>query len=109
MSFDTVREIVDVAVSVLEDYGEDSQETRIARMAHWILLNLGVDVTDRQLGSVSKISTDVSSISVIQVGSRLALHSTEPLKAIATEHARQLATALLICVERSERYISIKS
>lgn len=104
MRIDTVRDIVDVAVSVLDDYAEDSEESRIARMAHWILLNLGVVVNDRQLGPVSKISTDVESVSVIQIGPRVVLHSTESMKTLLCEQARQLATALFMCAERSERY-----
>ncbi len=101
---DTVRDIVDVAVSVIDDYADDANETRISRMAHWILLNLGVEVNDRKLGSVSKISTDITNVSVLQIGVRVVMHSAEPMRLLGCEQARQLATALLMGVERSEMY-----
>lgn len=40
---DGVREILDVAVGVLQDYGTEGN-TRIERMARWLLVSLMADV-----------------------------------------------------------------
>lgn len=97
---DGVREIIDVAVSVLEDYcDDDASETRIARLARWIVYNLAVDVIDKRAGSVAIISTMDKTGMVVQAGDSVALqvHGT-----FDGEGARQLATALLLCAERAE-------
>lgn len=44
VSVDGVREILDVAVDVLRDYGNTPGDSRIERLARWVLFNLRADV-----------------------------------------------------------------
>lgn len=103
---DTLNEIIDVAISVLEDYEADAGESRIARLASWLVFNMGVNVQDRQLGPFSRMSTDDSSIAVLQMGERVVLVAQGTTQTLSEDVARQLATALLIATERAESFQS---
>jgi hypothetical protein len=98
----TVRQTIDIAVSVMEDYGEAGADTRIARLARWVILNLGVDVYKRELGCIAHIGTDAKGVAALQVGGSVALLTQAPTQSLSYESARQLATALFIAVERAE-------
>lgn len=49
LCIDGVREVLDVAVDVLRDYAPDSGNSRIERLARFILLNLRADIADPTL------------------------------------------------------------
>lgn len=99
---DSVRDIVNVAVDVLKDYGVTQGDTRIERMARWIALNFIVELKDVRSGSVSRITTDDTRILAMQVGDHVGFRSDEVTRSLRKETARQLAVALLVCVERAE-------
>jgi hypothetical protein len=101
---DGVREILDVAVSVLQDYDPEHGFTRIERMARWILLNLREGLKEEHLGLVSVITTSdlrsvqrVDSQIAVSIGSGLA---TQP--PLSAQTARELATGLYLCAQRVE-------
>jgi len=73
---DKVRDIVNLAVEVLSEYGTEDGGTRIERMATWIILNL--------------VDTDAGECDERIYTSK------------ECDGMRRLATALFVCVERSE-------
>ncbi len=99
----SVREIVDVAVSVLQDYGVGG-ETRIEQLARWVVMCFaGVDVRDERVGRISRqFVTDVGVVE--QVGYKIGVEVCEhaPRRALTADQARDLATALLVAAERAE-------
>ncbi len=103
---DTLRDVLDVAISVLGDYGDDHQNSRIERMANWIVMNLTPPVSDYRSGSLSLISTDDDSLTVAVLGDTISVRAENGHSAsvvdLDAERCRQFASALLIGVERSE-------
>lgn len=51
---DRVDSILDVACSVLADYGAGPGSTRIERLARWVVANLDACPTMEQVGSITK-------------------------------------------------------
>lgn len=100
--YDNVRDIVNVAVDVLRDYGTACGDTRIERMARWITLNLAVELHDVRAGAMATITTDDTRVLALQVGDHVGFRCDDVTRSLRKETARQLAVALLICVERSE-------
>lgn len=87
---DDVHSILDVATSVLEDYGVDDR-TRIARMALWIVENLvHENVEEVHTGELSRIKVP-GFAEVIRAGDKLAIAG----RTITAKDACAVAYALL--------------
>lgn len=74
---DGVREVLDVAVDVLRDYAPDEGNSRIERLARFVLLNVRADVTAD--GTLFDDST------------------------LTAEQCREVATYWLLLAERADR------
>lgn len=109
---DRVDAVLDVACSVIADYGGSSTSTRIERLARWVLANLDACPTLEQTGTVAKFycarrrspEDQRRPIVVWSVGALIAveLEDGSRSEALSAEDARELATALLRAAERSE-------
>ncbi len=103
---DGVREILDVAVSVLQDYDPNHGNSRIERMARWLLLNLREGLKEGHAGLVSQVTT--TDRCVQRVGTQLIVSQVGDSNRLTTQpvmtsgSARELATALYLCAERME-------
>lgn len=101
---DSVSEVLAVATEVLQEYGDVPGDSRIERMARWVVLNLGVEVDEAHLGSVSRVRTTDGLQRVWRIGSLVGIDYIGSNQGDGNaDTARQLAKALLICVERSEQ------
>jgi hypothetical protein len=103
---DSVREILDVAVGLLRDYGTVPGDTRIERMARWIVFNLAMHLRDVHSGSKSAVYAN-DELAAIQCDKHVALSARVKTYAyvarpMSTEEARKLATTLLACAERAD-------
>lgn len=58
LCIDGVREVPDVAVDVLRDYAPDSGNSRIERLARFVLLNVRADVTAGALFDDSTLTAE---------------------------------------------------
>ena len=104
---DNVRDILDVAISVLRDHGRAPGDSRLERMARWLIMNLGVQLQDEHARWMSRVYTSDSDLAASHVGDHVGLSARIATyefvaQALEPEKARQLATALLICAERAE-------
>jgi hypothetical protein len=103
---DGVREILDVAVDVLRDYGAVAGDSRIERLARWIVFNLAVHLRDIHSGSRYAIYAS-DKLAVTQCDDHMALSARvktygSAARPMRSEQARRLATALLVCAERAD-------
>lgn len=105
---DGVREVLDVAVSVLTDYAPDMGDTRIERLARWVLFNLKADVQLEGIGHVA-LCKCTDKVEVGQVGDRVAFSTYATLggaaallRTMSAEEARNVATGLLLCADRAD-------
>lgn len=110
---DTLDDVLAVAADVLADYGEDqaSSHTRIARMAWWLIENVGGEPhqTERA-GSIARYTTPSLPVRpLVRVGSIYAVEQKDDVKATHTgfavgdEAALAFATAIIRATETSER------
>ena len=105
---DGVREVLDVAVSVLRDYSPNFGNTRIERMARWLILNLGADVMLEHYGARS-VAACTPSVAVTCVGDKIVFEVQAVLRnpltrSFGRDEAVDIATALLLCAERADSY-----
>jgi hypothetical protein len=99
---DGVSEILDVAISVLQDYGDVPGESRLERLARGVVYNLSgsVELTHEIAGRVSETTLDDGGVTrrVQQAGGLIGIAA----RTMRAEQARQLAAALLICANRAD-------
>lgn len=100
---DSIDGVLDVASSVLGDYGSDPGATRIERMARWIVHRVGDPVAIASAGSLSKARTE-SGIGALRCMDFVALaHEGKVVTPRLTpDEARELAVALLRMAELAE-------
>lgn len=103
---DRVDSILDVACSVLADYGAGPGSTRIERLARWVVGNLDACPTMEQAGSIARIlcagdrrpDEGRAVVRVTRIGSVLCLEVEGPngrgrTQELNTDDARELGTA----------------
>jgi hypothetical protein len=109
---DKVDVILDVATEVLRDYGSVVGDTRIERMAKWIVYSLGNDPCSSQAGMISRWNvcaegrpTLTQFVDVYRVGEHVGIScgGIRPLVKLDPERARMLGTALFRAAEKAER------
>lgn len=102
---DTMNEILDVAASVLADYGPDPGSTRLERLARWVVDAVGGEPGSIvSAGAVAKVRLDTG-ISVLMAGDVIALQFDGRVVTpqLSSDDARELAVALLRVAEYQER------
>lgn len=93
---DTLDDVIKVAASVLEDYGDKQGGTRIERMARWLVYNVGL--FDMGPGDpVPAVGRDFSNASI-----RLVSLDTRHVRSYLPDQARVLAAMLLREAEYAE-------
>ncbi len=90
---DGVDSILDVAVEVLGEYAPDSGNTRIERMARWILLNVG--------GIPTKMHFPIAEVRNAPAASMVQV-SDDHVAGYSAHDARLLASMLLRAADRAE-------
>lgn len=102
---DHVDDILEVAGSVLEDYGPRPGGTRIERMARWITFNVGVLIpaVDR-VGAISHYTLERHHVWRVGdvVGVAPATDARNPFP-LTTDEARTMSAALLRAANDAER------
>jgi hypothetical protein len=97
---DRLDAVLDIAVTVLADYAPDFGNTRLERMARYLMLNLGGEPTLEKAGALARFSGD--EVEVLRAGEHIAVH-VDGLRAGRTpEQARALAVMLLRAAELAE-------
>lgn len=109
---DGVNEILGVALSVLEDHAPDHGDTRIERLARFVLLNIMAHVTHEKCGNISRATSGSPSLFVVeQVGRVVGItswpvwsgaRSNSAIGLMSSTHARELATALILCADHAD-------
>ncbi len=110
---------LDVAASVLRDYGPDPGNTRIERLARYVSLNLGDEPCLAQAGAVTHwvvsfprqtrpgVPPLEGRVDVWRVGEHVGLQldvqNDRSVAALSPDLARAVAIALLRAAERAER------
>lgn len=92
LTTDTVTSIQDLAAEVLQEYAPDHGNTRIERLARWVVFNLSPDLQDE--GVDEPYVSVTSDVFVHRDANKVLLCYDIELR---PDQARELATALLIC------------
>lgn len=108
---DRVDSVLDVACSVLADYGSGPGATRIERLARWIAANLDASPTLEQTGWVSRFwcarsrtpGEERKDLVVWRIGSLICVEVDGTRSdELTADEARELATVLFRAAEKAE-------
>ena len=101
---DTLDDVLDVAVEVLQDYVHFHGSSRIERMARWLVMNLGSEPYGYiRAGAVEQYTVDPDLV-VSRMGSKIGITSNKRCIAIpeeGTDARRAMATAIA-CIRAAE-------
>lgn len=98
---DTLDGILNVAGSVLEDYGPDPGGTRIERMARWITFNVGAPPCFERAGGLARFHC-AQDVKVERCGILVGIDARTQVAPLLADDAREVAAALLRAAEMAE-------